>query len=211
MAERRPAKPGCRGCPIDCRDRRGGKNKDKLGDYARLWSLAPDDPALAALVAEYHRLCDDIGLEAFETARAIALARLAGAVNEEPPAILEALQEAGRGTALGRAIGSGAAAAARHFGLAAPADSGPKKHSGSAPEVEAFLDTVGLCAPAYPPLADSPEARAALADMLRAKYGRDFSAGELAGLGPWLLEMEENWSRLEEEGGEKGEVMSRTT
>lgn len=195
MAEPRPPKPGCRDCPLDCRDRRGGKNKDKLGGYARLWSLAPDDPGLAALVAEYHRLCDDIGLEAFETARAIALAQKAGAVAPGPSAVLAALKEAGQGTELGRIIGSGAAAAARRFGLELSEDSGPKKHSGSPPEVEAFLDTAGLCAPAYPLLAENHEARAALAEMLGARYGRDFSPGELAALGQWVLELEEGWSR----------------
>lgn len=202
MAEGKSPKPGCRDCPLDCRDQRGGRNKDKLGGYARLWSLAPDDPTLAALVAEYHRLCDDIGLEAFETARVIALAQQAGAVGTGPSAIMGALKEAGQGTALGRIIGSGSAAAARRFGLTEPADSGPKKHSGSPPDVEAFLDTAGLCAPAYPLLADNPEARAALAEMLRARYGRDFTAGELAALGQWVLDLEEGWNRAAGSHGE---------
>jgi|GEM_PF-2833379 len=198
MADRQSAKPGCRDCPIDCRERQGGKNKEKLGDYARLWSLAPDDPGLPALVADYHRLCDDIGLEAFETARAIALAQAAGAVAFGPSAILEALKETGQGTDLGRIIGSGSVAAARHFGVS-PLDSGPKKHSGPSPEADAFMDTIGLCAPAYPLLDNNLEAQTALAEMLRARYGRDFSAGELAALGQWLLDLEEGWNRAETE------------
>lgn len=196
MAESNITKAGCRDCPLDCQDRRGGKNKDKLGDYARLWSFAPDHPGLAELVAAYHRLCDDIGLEAFETARAIALARQVGAVGESQEDILEALREVGRGTVLGLAIGSGLAAAADYFGLPEPfIEEGPKKHFAASPANNAFLDTIGLCAPAYPRLNDSLEAWDALAAMLKARYGRDFTPGELSALGQWVVEAEDSWNR----------------
>lgn len=200
MSETKNPKAGCRDCPLDCHDHWGGKKKSRLGEYARLWSLAPDQPGLAELVAAYQHLCDDIGLEAFETARAIALARRTGAVGESPEDILESLGEVGRGTALGRIIGSGSIAAADYFREQDQlVEEGPKKHSGTSPVDDAFLDTIGLCAPAYPPLMGCPEALEAMAAMLKARYGRDFTVGELNSLGLWVVKLEESWNRCSAE------------
>jgi aldehyde:ferredoxin oxidoreductase len=69
-------------------------------------------------VARMDRLCDDLGLDTIETGNAFGLAMEAGVVSfGDWQAAAGLFDEIARGTELGRVLGSGAVAAARHFGL----------------------------------------------------------------------------------------------
>ncbi len=200
---------GCRDCPVACHAAgKGGGGGKKAAAYAALWSLDPDWPGLADLLAEYHRRCDDLGVEAFETAGAVAAALRAGAVAPGGEAILRAVEEIGRGTGLGLILGSGAAGAARRFGPAA-VEAGPTKEVTGSPEAAAMMDTLGICAFAAAELPKRPEAARALADILKAKYGRPFSPAELLECGRRVLETEADFD--EKTGQEEANVMSRVT
>lgn len=157
----------------------GGKKKNKLAAYAALWALDRSLPGFDEFVAAYHHRCDDIGLEAFETAAAIALGLKDGLVEPGFTGILDALEEINQGTELGLILGQGAESAARAWGLPLPSEDGPRKSTGLAEADDFFLDSVGLCAFAYSVLLDTPDLWAALEDMLKAKYGPSFNAGKL--------------------------------
>jgi hypothetical protein len=155
----------------------GGK-KNKAAAYAALWGLDAAQLGFGDFVAAYHHSCDDIGLEAFETAGAIALGLKAGAVRPGCGGVLAALEEISRGSELGRLLGQGAAAAARAWGLPL-SEKGPRKNTGLTEAEDFFLDSVGLCAFAYAALPGDAELRAALEALLRAKYGAAFDAETL--------------------------------
>ncbi len=206
-------KPGgnCAGCPAGCAAGGPGKKQNKRLAYAALWGLDPDAPDFPQFLADYHRLTDDLGVEAFDVARTLALARRAGLISPgSPAAILEAVAEIGRGTDLGRLLGSGAAHAARVWGFPPEPEAGPVKATGLDPEAAALADTLGLCAFAARALAAGPEAApeawAALAEVLRAKYGRAFTPGDWTALGRRIAELEAGFNRRAEaaEGREGG-------
>lgn len=163
----------CRDCHIGCRQKKGAK-KNKLAAYAALWGFEPNQPGLDEFVAAYHRGCDDIGLEAFETAAAIALGLKAGLVGPDFSGILKALEEINRGTELGFILGRGGESAALAWDLPLPAENGPRKSTGLEEAEELFLDSVGLCAFAYSVMLNNAELWAALEDLLKAKYGPSF-------------------------------------
>ncbi|MDR0882805.1 MAG: aldehyde ferredoxin oxidoreductase C-terminal domain-containing protein [Candidatus Adiutrix sp.] len=191
MSEGR-SESGCAGCSIACHRPGQGGRGDKLAAYGALWGLA--GPELGELVAAYHHRCDDLGLEAFETARALALARQTGRLEASPGGLLAALDEIDQGTELGRILGSGAEIAARAFGLSlAGAPAGPAKTSGPSPEEDALMDTLGLCGFAAAGLAGNPAAWAALAAMLEAKTGQPAPVSALAGLGRAILALEKSF------------------
>jgi len=69
-------------------------------------------------VAQMDRLCDDIGLDTIETGNAFGVAMEAGVANfGDWRAALGLFDEIRRGTDLGRVLGSGTVAVARHFGI----------------------------------------------------------------------------------------------
>jgi aldehyde:ferredoxin oxidoreductase len=76
-------------------------------------------------VAEMDRLCDDLGLDTIETGNAFGVAMEAGACLSDGQvaefgdweAALRLFDEIREGTELGRLLGSGTVAVARHFGL----------------------------------------------------------------------------------------------
>lgn len=174
-----PQRPGsCRDCPIACNAPGNGGHKKKYAAYAALWGLDRHAHGFEDFVAAYHHLCNDIGLDAFETAGAIALAIQSGRVAQTLSAILGAVEEISRGTDLGRILGGGAEAAGRAFGLAPPAQ-GPRKETGHSEAEDYFLDSVGLCAFAYARLPHSQELWAALEELLAAKYGPAFTGENL--------------------------------
>lgn len=181
MAKSDPAgHPGlCRNCPIGCHIKKGGKKKNKLDAYAALWNLDQSLQGFDEFVAAYHRLCDDIGLEAFETAAAIAVALKAELVKPGFSGILDAVEEISRGSELGLILGNGAESAALIWGGSPTAEAGPRKSSGRSEAEDIFLDSVGLCAFAYSAMLADSSLWEALEELLKAKYGPSFDAEKL--------------------------------
>jgi aldehyde:ferredoxin oxidoreductase len=69
-------------------------------------------------VAQMDRLCDDLGLDTIETGNAFGVAMEAGvAAFGDWQAAIALFDEVRRGTELGRLLGSGTVAVARHYGL----------------------------------------------------------------------------------------------
>ena len=69
-------------------------------------------------VAQMDRLCDDIGLDTIETGNALGVAMEAGVASfGDWQAAIGLLEEISRGTELGRLLGSGTVAVARHYGI----------------------------------------------------------------------------------------------
>jgi len=88
-------------------------------EYESAYAFGPDcgiDDLDA--VAELVRLSNDIGVDTIEAGATIAVAMEAGVVPfGDGPGAIRLLEEVGRGTPLGRIIGSGAVAAGRAFGV----------------------------------------------------------------------------------------------
>ncbi len=185
MSDRPEAAQGglCRDCPISCRRPQKAK-KNKQAAYAALWGLDQRAFGFANFVAAYHERCDDIGLEAFETAAAIALGLEAGKVKADFGGVLEALEEISRGTDLGLILGNGAESARLAFRLAQPRRIGPRKSGGHSEAEDIFLDSTGLCAFAYSLMPENPALWEALDSLLKAKYGPSFDGDNLKRL--WL-------------------------
>jgi aldehyde:ferredoxin oxidoreductase len=167
----------CQDCPNSCRKENSGKKK-KLAAYAALWGLDQSLDGFDEFVAAYHRHCDDVGVDAFETARAIAMGQAVGLVAAGFGGILEAVNEISRGSNLGRILGNGAGRAALAWNVTPP-EAGPRKKAGH-PESEVFfLDSVGLCAFAYSAMPPGSELWEVLSDLLKAKYGPSFDGEKL--------------------------------
>ena len=172
----------CRDCPIGCHIKKGGKKKNKPAAYAALWCLDRSSPGFDEFVAAYHRLCDDIGLEAFETAAALAVGLKAGLVKSGFSGILAAVEEISRGSELGLILGNGAESAALIWGVTSDAAAGPRKTSGRSETEDIFLDSMGLCAFAYSALPADSSLWQALEELLKAKYGPGFDIEKLKNL-----------------------------
>ena len=114
---------GCMtGCIIQCSGTyldEQGKYVSKWPEYETVWALGPnceiDD---IETIARMDRACDDIGIDTIETGNAIAMA-MEGGVKKfgDADGAEELLAEIGKGTPLGRLLGSGAAAAGKAFGV----------------------------------------------------------------------------------------------
>jgi len=173
-------RPGlCRDCPIGCHIPKGVKKTDKAAAYAALWGLDEAAPGFGEFLSAYHRRCDDIGLEAFETAAAIALALKAGLAEANFQGIVETVEQISRGTELGLIVGNGAKSAGLVWGLSPDTDIGPRKSPGHSEARDFFLDSTGLCAFAYSALSASPDLWAALEELLKAKYGPIFDGEKM--------------------------------
>jgi len=121
----RKGKPteGCMtGCIIRCSGTyldEKGKYLSKWPEYETVWALGPncevDD---IDAIARMDRACDDIGIDTIETGNAIAVA-MEGGVKEfgDAAGAEELLAEIGKGTPLGRILGSGAAVVGKAFGV----------------------------------------------------------------------------------------------
>jgi len=112
----------CTGCIIQCSnvfvDDKGEYVTSGL-EYETVWAnganCGVDD--LDAL-ARADRLCDDIGLDTIETGCAVAVAMEAGVLEfGDAKGLLDLIEQAGRGTHLGRIIGNGAAVTGQVFGV----------------------------------------------------------------------------------------------
>jgi aldehyde:ferredoxin oxidoreductase len=114
---------GChRGCIIKCSGTfvdRNGKYVTKQPEYETVWAHGADCGIDDLdIIAELDRLDDDYGLDTIEMGATIAVAMEAGVAEfGDGKAAIELLHEVGRGTPLGRILGSGAATTARVFGI----------------------------------------------------------------------------------------------
>lgn len=114
---------GChRGCVIRCSGTyvdKDGRFVTKQPEYETVWAHGPncgidDLDAIAAL----DRLDDDFGLDTIEMGATIAVAMEGGLAKfGDAQAAIEMVKEVGKGTPLGRILGSGAAVTGRVFGV----------------------------------------------------------------------------------------------
>ena len=114
------------GCMSGCIIRCSGTFLDAKGDYVSkwpeyetVWAWGPnceiDD---LDAIARMDRACDDIGLDTIETGNAIAVAMEGGLkAFGDAAGAEELLAEIGKGTPLGRILGSGAALVGKTFGV----------------------------------------------------------------------------------------------
>lgn len=114
---------GChRGCVIQCSgiyNDAEGKFLSKQPEYETVWAHGAncgiDDMDAIAML---DRLDDDIGLDTIEMGATVAVAMDAGVLKfGDAKGAIELIKEIGKGTPLGRIIGSGAAVTAKAFGL----------------------------------------------------------------------------------------------
>ena len=113
---------GCTGCIMQCSNVYPDKDGNYLTsalEYETVWANGAncgiDDLDAVALI---DRLCDDYGLDTIEVGVAIGVAMSAG-VKEfgDAEGAAELVHEIGRGTPLGRILGSGATATGKAFGV----------------------------------------------------------------------------------------------
>jgi len=114
---------GChRGCVMKCSgifNDKDGNYLTKQPEYETVWALGGncgiDDLDTVAML---DRLCDDYGLDTIETGATIGVAMEAGVAEfGDGKAAIDLLHEMGKGSHLGRILGSGTAGTARAFGL----------------------------------------------------------------------------------------------
>ncbi|HEN20573.1 MAG TPA: aldehyde ferredoxin oxidoreductase [Desulfobacteraceae bacterium] len=114
------------GCMTRCIIRCSGTFLDEKGayvskwpEYETVWAWGPNcgiDNLDA--IARIDRACDDIGVDTIETGNAVAVAMEAGVkAFGDWAGAEELIKEVGKGTPLGRIIGSGAAATGKAFGV----------------------------------------------------------------------------------------------
>ena len=114
---------GCqRGCTIQCSGifhDKNGKYVTKQPEYETVWShggnCGIDD---LDAIAELDRMDDDFGLDTIEMGVAIGVAMEAGVIEfGDSQGAIRLLQEVGKGTPLGRVLGSGAGITGKIFGV----------------------------------------------------------------------------------------------
>jgi aldehyde:ferredoxin oxidoreductase len=114
---------GCqRGCTIQCSGifhDKNGKYVTKQPEYETVWShggnCGIDD---LDAIAELDRMDDDFGLDTIEMGVTIGVAMEAGVIKfGDAPGAIRLLQEVGKGTPLGRILGSGAGITGKVFGV----------------------------------------------------------------------------------------------
>lgn len=117
-----PTHSGCSTCIIQCSNEYVDKDKNYVTsalEYETIWANGAncgiDD---LDAIAEIDRLCDDYGLDTIETGCAVAVAMHAGvkAFGDGAGAI-ELIHEIGKGTPLGRILGSGTAVTGQAYGV----------------------------------------------------------------------------------------------
>ena len=114
---------GCMtGCVIKCSGvykNAKGAYVSKWPEYETIWAWGPNCGIndLDA-IAEYDHMCDDFGLDTIEIGNAVAVAMEGGVIKfGDKAGAKKLLAQAGKGTPLGRVIGSGAGAVGQVFGV----------------------------------------------------------------------------------------------
>jgi aldehyde:ferredoxin oxidoreductase len=111
---------GCSQCIIHCSnvyvDEKGKYITSSL-EYETIWSMGGMCGIVDLdIIARLDNLCDDIGLDTMSTGVAIAVAMDAGYREfGDSKAVLQMVEEIGKGTDFGKLLGSGPAAVGRHF------------------------------------------------------------------------------------------------
>jgi len=113
---------GCSTCIIQCSNVYNDKDGNYLTsgfEYETIWANGAncgiDD---LDAIAQIDRLCDEYGLDTIETGCAVAVAMYAGVKKfGDAQGAIELIKEVGRGTPLGRIIGSGAAVVGQAYGV----------------------------------------------------------------------------------------------
>lgn len=114
------------GCMSGCIIRCSGDYMDSEGsyfskwpEYETIWAWGPNC-GIGDLdaIAKIDKACDDIGLDTIEMGNAIAVAMEAGIKQfGDAQGAIELIEEVGKGSALGRILGSGAAVVGKVFGV----------------------------------------------------------------------------------------------
>jgi aldehyde:ferredoxin oxidoreductase len=111
---------GCDQCMIHCSNEfvdQDGKFVTSSLEYETIWAMG-GMTGIADLdtIARLDNLCDDIGVDTMSTGVAMAVAMDAGYKKfGDAQAVLEMVEEIGKGTEFGRLLGSGPAAVGKHF------------------------------------------------------------------------------------------------
>lgn len=211
LAAHRNNEPGrsgrgdCTGCIVGCPSPSSpaAEKRGTWPGYETLWRVegntADDD---AAAVARFGEMCNDTGLDAFETALGLAALHHAGRLRRgDAPGALELVAAVQHGTTMGILLGSGWRAVADACGLEKETLAPLLPKTTTAPAegkdgeaLEAAVDTLGICRFAAGALRKSPEAKAALVETLNARFGRRFSESWLEGLGHRVLSLENTFT-----------------
>jgi aldehyde:ferredoxin oxidoreductase len=110
------------GCVMQCSGIFPDKDGQRIGkwpDFETMWSFGPNTGIdnLDA-IARYDRLCDDIGVDTIDVGGAIALLMEANQLQfGDYETALSLVEEIGKGSPIGRVIGSGASITGRVYGL----------------------------------------------------------------------------------------------
>src|SRR5512136_2570744 len=110
------------GCIIQCSNtwfKKDGKEHTSCVEYESDWALGPNC-GIDSLddIAEMVRLCNGYGLDTIETGTTIAVAMEAGVIPfSDGKAAINLVHEMGKGTALGRILGSGTETTGRAYGV----------------------------------------------------------------------------------------------
>lgn len=116
-----PTHTGCSQCIIRCSNvfvDENGKYVTGSLEYETIWSMGGMTGVVDLdTIARLDFLCDDIGVDTMNTGVAVAVALDAGyRPFGDARAVVEMVEEIGRGTQLGRLLGNGPVAVGRHFG-----------------------------------------------------------------------------------------------
>jgi aldehyde:ferredoxin oxidoreductase len=111
---------GCNQCGIHCSNEfvdAAGKYVTSSLEYETIWAMGGmTGTADLDTVARLDRLCDEIGVDTMSTGVAVAVAMDAGYRQfGDAKAIIEMVEEVGKGTDFGKILGSGPAAVGKHF------------------------------------------------------------------------------------------------
>jgi aldehyde:ferredoxin oxidoreductase len=114
------------GCMTGCIMRCSGLYPDKNGklvgkwpEYETIWAFGPNcGVGDLDIIAQYDRICDDVGVDTIEVGTAMAVAMEAGILPfGDGEGALKILKEISQGTPLGRILGSGTAAVGQVYGV----------------------------------------------------------------------------------------------
>jgi aldehyde:ferredoxin oxidoreductase len=111
---------GCDQCMIHCSNEfvdEEGKYVTSSLEYETIWATGSMTGVVDLdMIARFDHLCDDIGVDTMSTGVAIAVAMDAGYKKfGDAKAVVEMIEEIGRGTEFGRILGSGPDAVGKHF------------------------------------------------------------------------------------------------